>query len=220
MIELIIFDCDGVLVDSEYVVNKVWHETLKSVNFSIDFDELSKLFTGISGKDKIRRLKENYNLDLPQEFLDNRKKIANKAKKDIRIISGVDEALNSITINKCLASGSTINSLNIYKQNNPCLDKHFNESNTFSAEMVENGKPAPDLFFYAAKKMGYKPEQCLVIEDSIAGVKAAVNANMKVIGFTGASTSKSEEHRKELMEAGASTIISDMKKLPQTIKLF
>lgn len=220
MLKLVIFDCDGVLVDSEHVVTEVWHRTLKTIGFDIEFEKLAKLFMGISGKDKVRKLKEEYDLDLSQEFLDSRKKEANKAKAEIRIINGVDEMLDNLVFDKCLASGSIIESLNIYKQNNPSMNKHFDDRNTFSAEMVANGKPAPDLFLYSAEKMGYKPEECIIIEDSIAGVKSAVAAGIKVLGFTGSSTAQKggEKHTQDLIKNGAEMVFANMVELPKILE--
>lgn len=220
MLRLVIFDCDGVLVDSEHVVNEVWHRILKTIGFDIEFEKLAKLFMGISGKDKIRRLKEEYGLELSQDFIDNRKKESKKAKAEIRIIKDVDKMLDGIVVDKCLASGSTIKSLNIYKQNNPSMHRHFDDKNTFSSEMVENGKPAPDLFLYAAEKMGYEPEDCLIIEDSVAGVKSAVAAGIKVLGFVGSLTTQKdgEKHTQDLINHGAELVFSNMIELPEILE--
>jgi HAD superfamily hydrolase (TIGR01509 family) len=184
--ELIIFDCDGVLVDSEIVVAKAYASSLSAAGIVISEEELLQRFVGVSDADMYRTLEQETGITLPADH-DGLAQLAVRElfEKELQPLPGIHDLLGSLSTPVCVASSSTPSKLefslslvNLYDRFAP---------NVFSSTMVARGKPAPDLFLYAAEKMGSAPERCLVIEDSVAGVEAAVAAGMPVIGFTGAS---------------------------------
>jgi HAD superfamily hydrolase (TIGR01509 family) len=136
--------------------------------------------------------------------------------RDLRPVSGVIEALMKLNVTKCIASSGSPkkieHSLGLTK-----LDGIFDKESIFSAHMVERGKPHPDLFLHAAEKMGVEPRDCIVVEDSPAGVKAGRMAGMVVLGFTGGSHAQDPSYRARLEAAGADMIFDDMKMLPRLI---
>lgn len=204
----IIFDCDGVLVDSEFLANKVEVDIKSELGFPITLEEQLKRFVGLGWNDPIlqeelAKLPKNY-----VNLVDDRLK--DVYTKELKPIHGAIELLNKITQPKCVASNSETEWLN-FKLSLTKLDHFFHEA-VFSRNMVEKGKPAPDLFFHAVKKMGWSSSQCLVVEDSEAGVKAGKAAGMTVCGFLGGKHIL-PGHGDRLLKAGANFIVSDFQDL-------
>ncbi len=208
MIDLIIFDCDGVLVDSEVVGNRVFAEYLSVQGYPHSAQQCNAKYLGMSHV-HVLKLFENSGRSLPDTFLrDINNIIDDELSKNLEPISGVETILKSIDIPYCVASSGTPAKI----QNSLTktgLIKYF-DGHLFSFEQVENGKPAPDLFLFAADQMGADPARTIVVEDSKAGVIAGVSAGMTVVGFTGGSHI-SVGHEQSLLDLGAHHILTDMR---------
>jgi HAD superfamily hydrolase (TIGR01549 family) len=196
--DLVIFDCDGVLVDSEPIINRAHAEVLNECGYSITEDELLSRFCGVS--------------DAYGERVGAR--IENGFGQSLIAIPGVAEAVDSLWLPVCVASSSVPEQIR-RKLDLTGLLVRFGE-NLFSATMVARGKPAPDLFLYAAQRLATAPDRCLVVEDSLAGIEAAVSAGMTAIGFCGGSHC-GPEHGVALRARGAVLVIDDMHELPSAI---
>lgn len=188
---LLIFDCDGVLVDSEIIVTKHFVKYLCQYGYQITFEDAIRRFTGKSDK----MVYDEINLELEilrftpdiRDHIQNQIHLALHAK--LPAVNGMKQLLETIKINGdciCVASSGTIEKIT-KSLTVTGLIKYFHHENVFSVENVKNGKPAPDLFLFAAAQMGYHPSACLVIEDSVAGIEAAISAGMNVVGFLGGS---------------------------------
>ena len=212
---LTIFDCDGVLVDSELLANQVLADYLTELGFPYTREECTKNFVGKSMLSIVRMVEEGAHQKLPEIFckeLLRRDKSAFEGR--LQALPGVADAIVSWTGPKCVASSSSFeriyNSLRITK-----LISYF-EPNIFSASQVASGKPAPDLFLFASKAMDVLATECLVIEDSVPGVIAGKTAGMRVAGFTGGSHC-GPEHEGKLFEAGADQVFDNMMDLRNSL---
>lgn len=178
----ILFDCDGTLVDSENITNRVVARMAGELGIHMTLRDAQKRFGGKTLDAVIYGMKELSGKDIPNDWLPRLVEEVSKAyKAELRPMEGIKELLDNLDIPICVASNGepkhVKNSLMITG-----LIDYFNEQ-IFTASEVELPKPAPDLFLYAAQRMGFKPNECIVIEDSIPGVTAAVNANIKVYGL-------------------------------------
>jgi HAD superfamily hydrolase (TIGR01509 family) len=213
--DLIIFDCDGVLVDSEVISCRAHAETLTRHGYPITADEVLNRFLGVSDREARLMIENEIGRKLPNDFESQVKQATLQFyADDLRAISYVSEAIAAIGLPKCVASSGTpekirhgLTSAGLYDQ----LAPHI-----FSAAEVKRGKPAPDLFLFAAEQMRAAPAQCLVIEDSIPGVTGAVAAGMTVLGFHGGSHCP-PGHADTLRAAGAIMTFEDMRQLPDLI---
>lgn len=179
----LIFDLDGVLADSESLANQIEVDIKTEMGFPITLEEQINRFTGMAMNDpvlveELKRLPENY-----WDLVDAQKEI--QFRERLTTTPGVLEALEQIQIPMSIASNSEIYWLEM-KVQKLGLDSFFQDM-YFSRQLVEKGKPAPDLFLLASSKMGVNPEDCLVVEDSVHGVTAARAAGMTVCGFLGAT---------------------------------
>lgn len=213
---LLIFDCDGVLVDSEILHQEVEAE-LGRQRLGIDRDPLThgRLFTGKGLRNLLEAWEEESGRPLPPDLTDEmarRKRDAFTTR--LKAIPFVAETLAELSgFPRCVASGTPVPTLHIALTSTGLYD-HF-APHLFSSSMVARGKPAPDVFLYAAERMGTSPEDCIVIEDTEHGVEAALAARMKVIGFTGGSHCN-DSHAETLR--GADHVIGDMRELPAVLK--
>jgi beta-phosphoglucomutase-like phosphatase (HAD superfamily) len=213
--DLIIFDCDGVLVDSEVISCRAHAETLTRHGYPITADEVLNRFLGVSDREARLMIENEISRKLPNDFESQVKQATLQFyADDLRAISYVGEAIAAIGLPKCVASSGTpekirhgLTCAGLYDQ----LAPHI-----FSASEVKRGKPAPDLFLFAAEQMRAAPAQCLVIEDSIPGVTGAVAAGMTVLGFHGCSHCP-PGHGGTLRAAGAIMTFEDMRQLPDLI---
>ena len=179
--KFVIFDCDGVLIDSEYLANRVEAELKTELGFPITFEEQVRKFVGMSHShpDSIAELKR-----LPPHFsalVDER--IVEVYKRELKSIRGTLEVMESLKLPKCVASMSEPDWLDMKLEMTNL--KSFFSNAIFHGRDVEKAKPEPDLFLYAMKQMGWKAEEGLVIEDSIHGVRAGRAAGLTVCGFLG-----------------------------------
>nr|WP_311538690.1 HAD family hydrolase [uncultured Bradyrhizobium sp.] len=213
--DLVIFDCDGVLVDSEVISCRAHAETLTRHGFPITPDGVLKRFLGVSDREARRIVESEIGRALPDGFeAEVKHATLSFYANDLRAIAHVGDAIAALGLPKCVASSGTPEKIHhgltcagLYDQ----LAPHI-----FSATQVKRGKPAPDLFLFAAARMGAKPERCVVIEDSVAGVTGARAAGMTVLGFYGGSHCTGE-HEATLRGAGAAETFADMRQLPDLI---
>jgi len=188
MNKLIIFDCDGVLVDSEIICSRIFAGMLTELGYKISLEDSIRKFTGMSDKTVRQYILDETSLALPENLTElTNQQILNTLEVELKpLMLSILKMMKQKNIKICVASSSprqrVLRSLEITKQNH-----YFQDDYIFTSAQVKNGKPAPDLFLFAAKQMGYQPKDCLVIEDSIAGIQAALAANMKVIGFLAGS---------------------------------
>lgn len=182
--DLVIFDCDGVLIDSEIISAKMLVAELARLGVTIDLDYVARHFLGRSYPTVMQQIREEFGLNLPEAFEEQyRNRLLAAFERDLTIMPGIAEVIGALAVPYCIATSSSPRrarrSLEIVAF--PGLE----ETPLFTASMVEHGKPAPDLFLLAAKEMGVKPRDCLVIEDSLNGIRAAHAAGMEVLRFTG-----------------------------------
>lgn len=217
MNKLVIFDCDGVLVDSEPISNRVMVKQLNNHGCTISEEESRSRFTGISMKSLQEIVTADLGVELPATFeAEVHQETINAFDRELQPVNGIADALLNIHCKKCVASSGAPEKIN-HSLELTKLNSVFGKDSIFSASMVERGKPHADLFLHAAKQMGVEPQDCIVVEDSVAGVKAGRRAGMVVLGFTGGSHAKDPNYRKMLEEAGADIIFDDMRMLPRLI---
>jgi len=213
--DLIIFDCDGVLVDSEVISCRAHAETLTRHGYPITADEVLNRFLGVSDREARLMIENEISRKLPNDFESQVKQATLQFyADDLRAISYVGEAIVAIGLPKCVASSGTPEKI---RHGLTCAGLYdILAPHIFSAGQVKRGKPAPDLFLFAAEQMRAAPAQCLVIEDSIPGVTGAVAAGMTVLGFHGGSHCP-PGHGDTLRAAGAIMTFEDMRQLPDLI---
>jgi len=199
-IRLVIFDCDGVLVDSEGIALEVLVEALAETGIGLTTNEAAERFLGRSLGSLTEVVRSEFGVEIDPAFLAGmRDRLYARFRAELAALPGVASAIDSLKamqVSCCVASSSQRERIELSLSVTgllPRLSPHI-----FSATMVERGKPAPDLFLHAAAKMGVAPAQCLVIEDSPAGIRAAQAAGMKVIAFTGGSHTGNASYREAL----------------------
>ena len=213
---LIIFDCDGVLIDSEIIVAKAHANALAALACPVTFDDLIHRFTGVPDREMYAVIEAEWGQALPADYDQSVKgAVAASYRRDLRAVDGIHHVLGRLTSPVCVASSSSLEKLKLGLSLTG-LHEHF-APHIFSADQVARGKPAPDLFLFAAEKMGFDPADCIVVEDSAAGVQAARAAKMPVIGFTGASHCP-PRHGERLQREGAAVVLSDIRNLPTAIE--
>jgi len=216
-VDLVIFDCDGVLIDSEIISTRATVQALADIGYHIDEADALRRFVGRSYASIRREIEADWGRALPDSFeIDLEQATLITMRTALQPIPGVDMALSMIGQKRCVASSSSIAWISQGLSTTGLL--HHLEPHLFSASMVEKGKPAPDIFLHAAKQMGVPSDRSVVVEDSIPGVQAGVAANMTVIGFTGGSHVIDPDHGKKLRAVGADHIIDDMAALPNFLK--
>ena len=214
-VELVIFDCDGVLVDSEVISCRAHAETLTRHGYPITAEQVLNRFLGVSDREARQTIESEIGRKLPDDFeLQVKHATLQFYADDLRPIPGVGEAIAAIDLPKCVASSGTPEKI---RHGLTCAGIHdLLAPNIFSATQVKHGKPAPDLFLYAAEQMQAPPERCVVIEDSIPGVTGALAAGMTVLGFHGGSHCR-PGYAETLRAAGAILTFDDMRQLPGLI---
>jgi HAD superfamily hydrolase (TIGR01509 family) len=183
---LIIFDCDGVLVDSEPISLHYTAAALTSAGYAIDADGVLERFLGISSAAMVAMVEQETRRPMPPGFVENlRHMILAAFERELRPMEGIAELLDRLDRPVCVASSSVPERIRLSLRVTDLLKRL--EPNIFSATMVRHGKPAPDLFLLAAERMGVPPAACIVVEDSVAGIRAGRTAGMTVFGFVGGS---------------------------------
>jgi HAD superfamily hydrolase (TIGR01509 family) len=208
--DLVIFDCDGVLIDSELLSVQADIECLAEYGIELPAAEIIERYTGISMAGMLADLEWRYGRALP-DFADRHgRRLRVLFEADLSAVPGVTAMLDSLAFKSCVASSGTPERLR-HALSLVGLFARF-DPHIFSATMVARGKPAPDLFLFAAHRMGVMPQRCLVVEDSVPGVAAAVEAGMTAIGFTGGSHCP-PGHDSRLAKEGAALVIDRMAQL-------
>jgi HAD superfamily hydrolase (TIGR01509 family) len=210
--ELVIFDCDGVLVDSEVISCRAHADLLTRYGYPITSDEVLHRFLGVSDREARLTIEEETGRKLPDDFEQQVKQTTLHSYADeLRGIAHVAEAVAAIAIPTCVASSGTPEKI---RHGLTCAGLlHLFEPHLFSASQVKRGKPAPDLFLFAAERMNASPSRCVVVEDSIPGITGARAAGMTVLGFHGGSHCR-PAYAEKLRQAGAAVTFGDMRQLP------
>jgi HAD superfamily hydrolase (TIGR01509 family) len=215
-IKAVIFDCDGVLVDSEIIASKIVLEMIKPYGFEMDLHEYARIFAGKVERDTLDIITNEYHIELPEDFLSKlRLRIEYALDNDLESIKGTSQGISNIQQTKAVVSNSRLVRV-IHSLKTASLEHFFGE-NLFSAEMVEKPKPDPAVYLLAAEKLGVKSKNCLVIEDSTSGVTAAVSAGMHVIGFLGGSHIYNG-HEIQLQKRGAFATAKNMEDLAKLLQ--
>lgn len=183
---LVIFDCDGVLIDSEIISARMLVAELGKLGLSIDLDYVAEHFLGRSYPVVMDRIRREFGLDLPAGFESAyRESLLAAFREDLRVVPHVRGVLEEIGVPFCVATSSSPRRAEMSLQLAGLGE--LVRGRLFTASMVARGKPAPDLFLHAAREMGADPSHTLVIEDSLTGIRAALAAGMTVWRFVGAS---------------------------------
>jgi HAD superfamily hydrolase (TIGR01509 family) len=179
--DLVIFDCDGVLVDSEPLANRVFVQIVREYGCEIEEKPTLKKFSGMIQKDRVHAIERELNWTAPGNFLEIfKERFAHVTKMELQIVPGIHDLVESLSVPICIASNGSRKEiaarLEVAK-----LTEHFGDA-IFSGLDVPHPKPAPDVYLAAAEAFDVSPDRCIVIEDSVPGVTAAVRAGMKVYG--------------------------------------
>ncbi|HYF07595.1 MAG TPA: HAD-IA family hydrolase [Acetobacteraceae bacterium] len=213
---LVIFDCDGVLVDSEAFVGRIHAEALAAAGFPLTEAEIARRFTGHTDAEMYAAIEADAGRPVPPGYHEGVKAAIERAyRRDLRAIPGVEAAIDAAPGPVCVASSSAPSKLRLGLAVTGLLPRF--DPHVFSAAEVARGKPAPDLFLHAAARMGAAPGDCLVIEDSLAGVAAARAAGMRIVGFSGGSHC-GPGHADRLATAGAERVFSAMADLADVLR--
>ncbi|PJK29079.1 HAD family hydrolase [Minwuia thermotolerans] len=215
--EMVIFDCDGVLVDSEPPANRVLARYLKRHGLDMTLDQVMSTFVGLSLGSCAEIALRDHGVRLPDSFVpDIRRLTAEVLAREVKPIAGVRAAVTAIARPACVASSGEISKMRLTLGTTGLLDLF--EGRLYSATMVARGKPAPDLFLHAAAAMGADPARCAVVEDSPFGIQAARAAGMLAIGFTGGGHRDHARDAGLLRDAGAAAVIERMAALPDALR--
>ncbi len=215
---LIIFDCDGVLIDSEILSAQVDCAILGEFGYEISPAELAHRFAGVTTDGIFKLIGEEIGREFPANIPDRAKRETDaKLRREVAPIAGVHEMLDALDDPRCICSNSRSERLQISLSKVGLWDRF--RPYVFSAQEVgtKRGKPAPDVFLHAAKVFETDPADAIVIEDSVTGIAGAIAAGMRVIGFTGASHSW-PGHGEALMDAGAITVVRRLVEVPPTLE--
>lgn len=213
---LVIFDCDGVLVDTESIANTRLAGMISEAGLPTTVAECRKRFVGLSMRSVREILLKENGVELGDDFVDRWNAglpdLFKNGLQAIPHVSSVLQELGRIQIPYCVASSGKIAKMHITLGATGLLP--MLESVLFSAWTVERGKPYPDIFLHAAAQMGHGPENCVVVEDSVPGVKAGMAAGMRVLGYCGDPMTDAEG-----LESSGATIFDDMRQLPGLLGL-
>jgi len=213
--DLIIFDCDGVLVDSEVISCRAHAAVLSRHGYPITSEQVFKRFLGRSARQANLEVEAELGRSLPADFHSQlQQELFRSFETDLEAVPHVHAALDRIMQPVCVASSGAHQRMRVSLGRTGLYDRFA--PNIFSAADVRNGKPAPDLFLLAAERMKASPDRCLVIEDSVPGIIGARAAGMAVLGFHGGSHCEAG-YAETLRAAGAALTFDDMRQLPALI---
>jgi HAD superfamily hydrolase (TIGR01509 family) len=204
---LIIFDCDGVLVDTEPISVRIDTQILNGLGCSITQEEVIERFVGRSDTEMHNELRRDFEFDLPPDLDRQTEHLYREAyQRELKPVKGIEQLLERITIESCVASSGTHDKMK-FTLGLTGLYKFF-EGRIYSASEVKHGKPAPDLFLHAAEQMGIPTEDCVVIEDSPYGLQAAQAAGMRAFAYGGGIVPR------ERLQLSGVTVFDSMADLP------
>ena len=208
--ELVILDCDGVLVDSETLSNRLLAERLTDIGLPTTMEESIRDFMGRPWDAGVELIEERLGRPLPDDFDErHHDELYEAFERELEAVAGIEAALDAIALPVCVASSGTHDRIRMVLGTTGLLER-FPDETIFSASDVERGKPFPDLFLFAAERMGFAPERCVVVEDSPAGVEAARAAGMDVLGYAGLTPAAE-------LEAEGALVFGSMAELPSLI---
>ena len=208
--DLVIFDCDGVLVDSEVITCRVFSNMLNELGITISIDDVFERFVGKSMAQCLQMIAGLMTRDVPEDFVSRfHARTTAALKSELTAVPGIELALEAIRIPYCVASNGTHEKMQVTLGITRLLPKF--KDRLFSVSEVARGKPFPDVFLHAARKLGAAPSSCAVIEDTATGVSAGVAAGMTVYGYS----ARTPAHR--LTDAGAHCIFHRMSDLPRLL---
>ena len=215
--DLIIFDCDGVLVDSEIIAAEVESALLTDAGYPISVEEMGERFAGMTWHNILLTVEREASIPLSATLLDKSEKLLDlRLAQEVKAIDGVKSMLSRIPRPYCICSNSASHRLDMMLSKvglREVFGPYVYSAKDLGADRV---KPKPDIFLHGAKQFGANPARTLVIEDSVHGIAGARAAGMRVVGFTGASHTY-PSHADRLTEAGAETVISRMSELPDVV---
>ena len=200
-----IFDCDGVLVDSDRISLRVQAERISALGLETTYEDCVRDYLGLGMPATLQRISERLGRPVPEEWVDELDLAVRESfKRELTPVPGIVEALDEIEVQTCVASSGSQDKMRFTLGLTGLYDRF--EGRIFSGDEVERGKPAPDLFLHTAARMSAPPERCVVIEDSPFGVTAAKAAGMRAFGF--AATTPPERL------AAADSVFASMADLP------
>lgn len=211
-IKCIIFDCDGVLVDSEAIGNQVLLEMAEEFGLQMSMEDAFLNFNGRSLQHCFQHIEETIGQKLPETFETTyRQKSFEAFKNNLKPVKGVKEFISQLQVPFCVASSGPVEKI-ILNLTTVGLFNQF-ENTIFSAYQINKWKPEPDLFLLAAKEMGFQVDECIVIEDSEAGIMAAKNGGFKVFALSNGN------NKKDLEQQGA-VVFENFKELENMLKKY
>lgn len=213
---LLIFDCDGVLVDSELMASAALAELISALGHPMTTQQAIDTFTGRSLRDVLATAETLLSRPIPADVSAQAgRRLLERFRRELKAVVGMREAIDALDYPRCVASSSTRERIALSLEVTG-LSPLFG-ANVFSADQVTHGKPAPDLYLAAAHALGAAPAHCIVIEDSPLGIQAALAAGMQAIAFVGAShaTARLAE---QLAQAGAAIVIRTASDLPAAVR--
>ncbi len=218
-----VFDCDGVLVDTEPPANRVLQEALAALGLALPIDEVHRRYVGLPMDAVVERIEAELGRALPDGWLDRlqRETFARFRRDGVRAIPGAPEAVAAVQargIPTCVASSGEHEKMRLTLGATGLLDRFAGR--IFSATDVPRGKPHPDLFLHAAARMGADPARTVVVEDSVPGVRAAVAAGMRALGYAPDAPDASDAddaHGADALAAAGAEVFRDMRTLPELL---
>ena len=206
--DLVIFDCDGVLVDSERLAVRTEAEILSGLGWALSVSDIVERFVGRSATYMQQEVERHIGrrVDWEAEFEPRYREVF---ERELLPVPGVVEALDQIAVPTCVASSGSHEKMQFTLGITGLVDRF--RDRIFSTDEVARGKPAPDIFLHAARQLGVSPTRCAVVEDSISGVTAGLAADMAVFAFAGGVTTSSQ------LSIGDAVVFSDMRDLPALI---
>lgn len=194
MVKCIIFDCDGVLVDTEKIGNGILLAMAREHGLKMELEEAYYYFNGVSLKNCFLQIEKAIGKNLPDDFEEQYRNRSFEAfLKETKPMPGIFDFLNHLKIPYCTASSGPLEKIRLNLETAGLLDRF--EGKIFSSYIIKSWKPDPEIFLHAAKEMGFDVQDCIVVEDSVAGVKAGLKGGFKVYGF--ANGYNNEDLKKE-----------------------
>jgi HAD superfamily hydrolase (TIGR01509 family) len=210
-IDLVIFDCDGVLVDSEPIANRIFAEMLAELGLELTTEQMFDTFVGLSIAHCMQTVEKMLGRPVPPDFVSRLQARTFEAfHRELRAMPGIEHALDHLGVPFCVASSGDHTKMRTTLGITGLLPRF--EGRLFSVTQVARGKPAPDVYLFAALTCGVAPEHCLVVEDTPPGVRAGLAAGMSVLGFTAHTPAR------KLLDAGAPALFDDMRELPALVR--
>jgi HAD superfamily hydrolase (TIGR01509 family) len=208
--QLVIFDCDGVLVDSEPISLRTFTEALHDLGLDLSEEQMFDNFVGYSMKHCMELVHKLLGRPTPENFVaELQARTFERFKAELKPMPGIAQALDELSVPFCVASSGAHEKMRTTLGITGLLPRF--EGKMFSATQVARGKPAPDVYLFAAAQMGVEPGRCVVVEDAPPGVQAGVAAGMRVLGFC------AHTPRAKLEAAGAHVLFDDMRRVAELV---